>query len=187
MARRRIDLTGNIYGSLIALRDVNKSNHNRTRIWECHCIACGAFTEKPSTKLRSGEVKSCGCQEHIRPVRSQPGHSGANASYVSYRGGARQRKLEFSLSFEEYKQLVVQPCFYCGVKDSKVCYGSTGAALSHGEFRCNGLDRVDNELGYHTDNVVPCCTQCNIAKGKSSVTEFKNWINRAHAHLNTKG
>ena len=184
MARKRVDISGNIYGNLIALRDVNKSNHNRTRIWECHCVACGSFTEKPVSKLRSGEVRSCGCQEHVRPVRSKQGHSGANSSYMAYKGGARQRSLPFNLTFEEYKDLVTQPCFYCGVTESKVCYGSIGAALAHGEFKCNGLDRMDNTRGYTLDNVVPCCTQCNISKGKSSVSEFINWIKRAHAHLN---
>jgi hypothetical protein len=52
-----------------------------------------------------------------------------------------------------------------------------------GKFTYNGIDRIDNSQGYIIDNVVPCCTKCNIAKGRQSIQEFKEWIYRAYAYL----
>ncbi len=36
----------------------------------------------------------------------------------------------------------------------------------------NGIDRVDNERGYLTDNTVPCCWECNDMKATSTAEEF---------------
>jgi hypothetical protein len=47
----------------------------------------------------------------------------------------------------------------------------------------NGLDRVDNTLGYTEANVVPCCQICNIAKQRMSVDEFVTWISKVHQHM----
>ncbi len=72
---------------------------------------------------------------------------------------ANDRKLMFTLTFDEYTSLTSQPCVYC--------WGSlpeTGG----------GLDRIDNSLGYTIDNVLPCCTACNRIRGDYlTVTEMK--------------
>jgi len=51
---------------------------------------------------------------------------------------------------EEYLKLIASPCEYCGHD------------LLH-ETGC-GLDRLNNNLGYTTNNVVPCCGVCNQIK-----------------------
>ena len=38
--------------------------------------------------------------------------------------------------------------------------------------KANGIDRVDNSVGYTAGNVVPCCSTHNMMKGKMSVNEF---------------
>ena len=50
----------------------------------------------------------------------------------------------------------------------------------------NGIDRVDNDKGYVRGNIVPCCTNCNIAKNTFLITEFEEWINRVYEHLKNK-
>lgn len=57
----------------------------------------------------------------------------------------------FSLTFEEWSALVLdKSCHYCyGPLETKGC----------------ALDRKDNSIGYHLDNVVPCCKECNRLKG----------------------
>jgi hypothetical protein len=42
-------------------------------------------------------------------------------------------------------------------------------------FLHNGIDRLDNALGYTTANSVPCCKPCNQAKNDRSVDEFRDW------------
>lgn len=46
----------------------------------------------------------------------------------------------------------------------------------------NGIDRVNNDLGYINNNVVSCCKTCNLAKSSLTLIEFKNWINNLIKH-----
>jgi hypothetical protein len=65
---------------------------------------------------------------------------------------AKTRSINFSLTFEQYKNLISLPCYYC---DNKLCdLIQTGG----------GLDRVNNTLGYELDNVVSCGKICNAIK-----------------------
>lgn len=73
--------------------------------------------------------------------------------YNKAQQSARLRIIPFSLSLEEYLQLVKEgtPCHYgCGNT-------VTGSGI--------GLDRLDNSQGYIRGNVVPCCGVCNVVKG----------------------
>ena len=53
-----IDITGQRFGRLTALRPVRMSK--RGRIWEVRCD-CGQIREKLLTRLRTGDIRSCGC------------------------------------------------------------------------------------------------------------------------------
>ena len=48
--------------------------------------------------------------------------------------------------------------------------------LNAGAF--NGIDRKDNNRGYCTDNVVPCCKACNRAKMSTPYDKFMLYLNR---------
>jgi hypothetical protein len=63
---------------------------------------------------------------------------------------AKKRGLAWSISYEDYIVLTQNVCYYCS--DVLPLVGC-------------GLDRVDNNKGYETANVVPCCRQCNEVKG----------------------
>jgi len=65
------------------------------------------------------------------------------------RSVARRRNLVWSLTLDEYAELLSRPCAYCGG-----ALNSTGA----------GLDRKDSAVGYTTENVAPCCRVCNLVK-----------------------
>ena len=61
-------------------------------------------------------------------------------------------------------------CHYCGKPPNK----------SHRKcdtFLYNGLDRVDNSIGYIASNVVPCCYICNKMKGELPVEVFLEHLN----------
>lgn len=63
MSGVRLDLTGERYGKLIVLREVDRI-YTRTgkiiRRWECQCD-CGKITTVRHGDLRSGRTLSCGC------------------------------------------------------------------------------------------------------------------------------
>ena len=57
---RKIDLTGQRFGRLVAIRDSEKRTNSKRVIWECKCD-CGGISFVKLGSLRSGNTKSCGC------------------------------------------------------------------------------------------------------------------------------
>ena len=50
----------------------------------------------------------------------------------------------------------------------------------YNDHKYNGVDRVDNSLGYIKENCVACCKICNNAKSTLSISEWQEWIIRVH-------
>lgn len=60
---KRIDLTGQRFGMLVA-RYINKNNINKkSTMWYCECD-CGNYKDVSTSDLKLGKVKSCGCLCH---------------------------------------------------------------------------------------------------------------------------
>ncbi len=74
--------------------------------------------------------------------------------YKSYAGAAKRRGYSFELSDKEFSDLFHSQCSYCGKPESR------------------GIDRVDNLVGYTTENSVSCCGMCNKMKWRFSREEF---------------
>lgn len=91
-----------------------------------------------------------------------------------YKRGAKSRGLTFNLTEEELNSYFKDNCLYCDRPPSNVAK----VQKCHGEFVYSGLDRVDNALGYSTDNVVPCCAECNYQKGIKDVLDLLDWVER---------
>lgn len=81
--------------------------------------------------------------------------------YHRYKNSAKTRGIELQLTFEEYYDIVKNPCYYCG-------------DLHKRGF--NGLDRIHPNLHYTMDNVVSCCTICNYLKNSLDITTFYHRI-----------
>lgn len=58
MAKRRIDITGQRFGMLTVIKEVEPKKYSRR--WLCKCD-CGNETVVYMSSLRSGNTKSCGC------------------------------------------------------------------------------------------------------------------------------
>jgi len=65
---------------------------------------------------------------------------------------AENRKLSFTLSFEDFCDLAVKACYYCSNLLCKI------------SENCSNIDRIDSSKGYDLENVLPCCAQCNRIK-----------------------
>ena len=61
---RKMDLTGNVFGILTVLREVEDSRPGAH--WFCQC-QCGGHKVVSTGDLKSGKVKSCGCYKYNRP------------------------------------------------------------------------------------------------------------------------
>lgn len=58
--KKRMDLTGEKYGRLTVIKEVNNQDIRNDRLWLCKCD-CGNETVARMNQLRTGKTKSCGC------------------------------------------------------------------------------------------------------------------------------
>jgi hypothetical protein len=171
---------GTRYGRLIIIRRAENIARDKSiqAAWLCQCD-CGNQTIVRGRQLRSGKTKSCGClrDERAREMNSLPkGICGRNRAISVMRANAKKRGHKWELTDEQVITLMVKDCYYCGAKPSSVSKGTNG------NFIYNGLDRVDNNGGYTTDNIVPCCISCNESKRTKSVGEFLDLVERIYIH-----
>lgn len=88
--------------------------------------------------------------------------------YKNYLKNARIRKINFDIDFKIFKKLIMDDCYYCGLKRGK---------------KLNGIDRIDNNKHYTFDNIVTACGFCN--KMKNTLNEATFILMCAHiAHFN---
>jgi hypothetical protein len=153
----------------------------KTKRYVCNCI-CGNKTLVSSFSLKSGKSKSCGCAraELVSKLVYKPNFEAAKNKVVDqYKRDAVRRNIEFCLTKSEVVELISRPCKYCGTENSnKVLPPKPYKIVSNEPFKYNGIDRVDNNLGYIPDNCVPCCRICNRAKNNLSEKEWLDWIDK---------
>lgn len=94
---------------------------------------------------------------------------GQNNPYKAAINQAKFKKMEFSLTEEEYLNKIKE-CFYCGDDLSSIGEGIR-------------LDRLDSDKHYTKDNTVGCCKMCNVAKNNHTLEEFYSWIKRLKNRL----
>ena len=191
------DITGQKFGKLTAVsfaftRKTGKSGRNAH--WNCSC-ECGNQHVSSGYNLRSGQTISCGCaykdmgKRMIKPNNEYP----KNTLYNLYVQRCRKRNIALSLSKDELIKIVQNPCHYCGLDYS------INKKQKYGEFKCNGLDRIDNNKGYEESNILPCCQYCNAIRmdvltveetsrvivflKKIRNTEFSPWIEQRNSDL----
>lgn len=185
LGRPFIDITGQRFGRLLVL-ERSHIKCSQGKKWRCLCN-CGSITHVVGTKLRAGSTQSCGCllkERRFLPrapykTRSPAALAAAKMLIRNYKSGAKRRNLDWTLSNEDFISLTQQNCAYCDKPPSQKLASSQNGAIVY-----TGVDRADNTKGYTPDNVLPCCRQCNFAKGPLSVKEFVEWIKKVYLHLN---
>lgn len=96
--------------------------------------------------------------------------------YHNYKNGhGSKRKIAFELQYEEFENLVIQDCYK--TREVSSISGNGKFKYVH-SINMNGIDRVNNDLGYSIENCVPCCKRCNTAKGNHM--DFFEWIKKIY-------
>jgi hypothetical protein len=134
-------------------------------VYICECVCGNTTTAKYIGKKLS--KKSCGCRKYFRRFKRQKTQEKElniySTIYNRYRREAVERGYKFDLNYKLFVTLVQRNCFYCETPPSnKQQYNNRLEVLY------NGIDRVDNSVGYLETNCVPCCSVCN--SHKKSVT-----------------
>ena len=85
-------------------------------------------------------------------------------SYASYKSRAEKKDLEFAITNADYKSIIQEDCYLCGKQTT--------------ETNTNGVDRVDNTVGYTVANCKACCKECNHMKNNYGLDELFAKIER---------
>lgn len=180
-----VNICGEKHGRLSVVQYIGVSNVSKNRMWLCQCD-CGKFKAVTSRDLRTGQTKSCGClwRENLGKSaganKLPAGESAFNQLFYNYKKSSRQRGYAWALTKEQFKELTQQNCYYCGALP---LVKFKAQEHTNGDYVGNGVDRVDNSIGYINGNVRPCCSLCNRAKADMSEAEFTGWIRRVYVCL----
>lgn len=174
----------NLVGTKInELQIIKYLSKNHKQFFECICV-CGEKFQARVDSIKAGTTKSCGCLKGnliSRKNRLPDNLAVINLVFKTYKDNARKRKLVFKLTFEEFNRLIFANCFYCNQAPKLVKF--SGQKNRRDRFLSyNGVDRIDNNVGYVGNNCVACCSICNSAKSDLTFEEFKSWIQKLVNH-----
>lgn len=173
------DFIGKRFTKLTVIEDVGHIIGHRH--FRCLCD-CGKSVIVNGSKLKNMHTQSCGCitTKGISQLthRKKNGEASLNALISSYKQNALTKHIFFDLSKEDMITLFAGKCFYCGCEPSTISYRKG----FNGEFIYNGIDRLDNGIGYVKENIVSCCKECNFKKGSQGHTFFLQWVKRIYEH-----
>lgn len=171
------DLINKKFGKLLVLQENGLTNTKKPiKQWLCKCD-CGNEVNITTQHLIDGYSTSCGCNTKYKDRTT----SAFNSLFSNYKVGATSRNLDFDLTRDEFKELTLKPCHYCGTLPINKNIRGTSIYIY------NGIDRLDNNIGYNIKNVVTCCSKCNIAKHKMTYTDFLILISNIYKNLKLGG
>ena len=169
---KRIDLSGQIFGRLTVL---DHSTRTQGKVmWSCSC-SCGNYVDVSCSGLRSKNTRSCGClhrekaSERMRKIVSnQTGEK--NPNYKHGDSGSRLYAVWAQMNarcncpthhdYENYgkRGISVAPEFsdYSAFKVFALKNGYTDELT---------IDKIDNNKGYHRDNIQFITKADNARKG----------------------
>ena len=109
-----------------------------------------------------------------------PSQSAFNTLLRDYKKDRNKTTTPFSLTNEDFRFLTSSNCFYCGSPPSKSVLNGQGknSKKFNGDYIYNGIDRIDNSVGYVIENCVSCCLICNRAKRDLHKSDFIKWIKK---------
>lgn len=165
------DIAGVRFGRLVA-RARHGVDASRHVTWMCHCD-CGRAAVVSGKSLRSRNTRSCGCSRVLPDAASAK-----NRLFRRYVSDAKLRRHSWALTEGEFVALTERNCHYCGDAPS-----TTQRSYGRGDdYIYNGVDRLDCDQGYSTENSVPCCAACNFAKQRQSAEQFVAMCQRVIDH-----
>lgn len=168
------DLTGNRYDKLVVLKfshwELRKNNKEgkevRREFWLCQCD-CGKQKAIVKGSFTHG-TKSCGCAKIDSNIRYSKVRKDTNQSakvlYRRYAFDAKKRNYPFELNLQQFMEITSKDCYLCGEKPSRTVKNKAEHTIQVKPYIYNGIDRLDNNVGYIYSNCQPCCRECNVSK-----------------------
>lgn len=161
--------------------------------------SCGGKKKVVGSSLKKGDTKSCGCLKReidkikqkniLTPIakgnknrRLDFGEACFNRLYSQYSNSAQKRKYSFNISKEEFKEITQKKCYLCRASPSNNMLNKK----ENGNYIYNGVDRVNNKIGYEIENCRSCCGVCNYIKKDMNLFQFLDLVERISNKFNDK-
>jgi hypothetical protein len=103
----------------------------------------------------------------VNPVIDNAKTHASRRALQTLHNNATTRNIDVYASDEWLSDLMNTPCHYCGLFLQR---------------KCNGVDRIDSDIGYWPSNIVSCCSHCNLMKKDLSTDEFLAHAKRITEH-----
>jgi len=160
------NLTGKTFGKIFVvslLKENSEFDNHQGHLYLCECLDCKSQYKYQASSILRESFLGCRCD-----ITS----SGAkNKTFESYKKNAKDKKRKFELTFDNFVKICEQKCHYC---DKSWSNESRTSKLN--SWKYNGIDRLNNNMGYEINNCVPCCKICNKMKCNLSEKEFFSHI-----------
>lgn len=173
----KIDMIGKRSGRLLVIAPA-PAQAGRAR-WVCQCD-CGNKCTATGKSLRKQQKQSCGCikRDQLKTLLKDLhkhnelpyGIAASNHLYSVYKIGAKKRNLVFELTIDDFRRITSDVCYFCGEKPKGCHWGVTCST----PYIFNGIDRLDNSIGYVLSNCVTACKTCNWMKRVMTEEQFLN-------------
>lgn len=186
------DIKGERFG-MITVIDFARSEPDlkkkRTIYYFTGLCDCGSVKEYKRNYLLEGVHKSCGCLNRICGS-SNPSFRGTGEIGSSFWNhiikGAEKRGLDFSITSQEAWELFVEQDGKCGLSGLPISmhlgrkprYGP----IKGGVIRTASLDRINNDKGYVTGNIMWVHKDINRMKTDFSIDRFKELCRLVSEH-----
>jgi len=153
------DLVGQKFGSWTVIKILESKG--RHKFYKCRCD-CGLLFDLRGSYLFNRKTLKCKfCKGKI-----QEGLSAFRRIYRQYRHQAIMRNFVWELTENEFRETTSSNCYYTGLPPSNIC------KTQGGQYVYNGIDRLDNNVGYTVNNCVPCNGRINQMKSDLSYSQF---------------
>ena len=182
----RLNLEEQKFGYLTAIRDVGCSGGHR--VWECKCV-CGKLHNVPTSHLRNGHTRSCGCKSYelySGTLHPRWGGGKNNKGSLSWsrniimkanKNASNKEYTPPNITAEELAEIYSNHnkcCDICGTPESEL---KLGLCIDH----CHKTGNIRGFL----------CNPCNIAIGflgdsQELLEKAKEYLNRDNAGTLTK-
>jgi|694.fasta_scaffold128163_2 hypothetical protein len=95
-----------------------------------------------------------------------------SSDYKSYKYRANKKNYQFELTLENFNNIRNNPCYICN-------------KYNNNEHQ-NGIDRINNNIGYIIGNCLSCCANCNYMKNSYTIYEVINKLYQIWSYTNGK-
>ena len=108
--------------------------------------------------------------------KTEHGTNAKNQLFNKYKRDSIRRDIDFNLTKPQFFRITQKNCYYCNRSPKAVFKRKDRNSF----YTYNGIDRLNNNIGYTLKNSVPCCKRCNFAKCRLTEQEFLDMVGEVY-------